>query len=221
MMKRSGPTLYEAMSQSPATPRVTTGRRIRNPESERPAAATLLTPGRSIRLPVGFAWVSVVLVAGLMIGAYLLGFSRGGRAAETSAAAADAARFEAAQEAGRVREPVSPLPRGPAGASGDRDPRVPGLNYWVVMRPRQDRAEEVASFIRGQGLDAIVVKSDTGGLPKVIVLPGFRPGERSTPGVESLMTDLKRIGREFGKASGRTSDNFDSLYPETFRPPAG
>jgi hypothetical protein len=35
------------------------------------------------------------------------------------------------------------------------------------------------------------------------------------------MTDLKRIGREFGKASGRSSDNFDSLYPETFRPPAG
>jgi hypothetical protein len=89
------------------------------------------------------------------------------------------------------------------------------------MRPRQDRAEEVAGFIRGQGLDAMVVKSDTGGLPKVIVLPGFRPGERSTPAVESLMSDLKRIGREFGKASGRTSDNFDSLYPETFRPPAG
>ena len=221
MMKRSGPTLYEAMSQSPATPRVTPGRRTRNPESERPAAATLLTPGRSIRLPVGFAWVGVVLVAGLMIGAYLLGFSRGEIAAEASAATADAARFEAAQEAGRVREPVSSPPRAPQGSVGAADPRIPGMNYWVVMRPRQDRAEEVAGFIRGRGLDAIVVKSDTGGLPKVIVLPGFRPGERSTPAVESLMNDLKRIGREFGKASGRTSDNFDSLYPETYRPPAG
>jgi hypothetical protein len=89
------------------------------------------------------------------------------------------------------------------------------------MRPRQDRAEEVATFIRGRGLDAIVVKSDTGGLPKVIALPGFRPGERSSPAVESFMTDLKRIGREFGKASGRASDNFDSLYPETYRPSAG
>jgi len=221
MMKRSGPTLYEAMSQSPAAPRATPGRRPRNPDSERPAAATLLTPGRSIRLPVGFAWVGVVLVAGLMIGAYLLGFSRGERAAEASAATVDAALLEAVQEAGRVREPVSAPTKPPAGASGDADPRIPGLNYWVVMRPRQDRAEEVAGFIRARGLDAIVVKSDTGGLPKVIVLPGFRPGERSTPGVESLMTDLKRIGREFGKASGRTSDNFDSLYPETYRPPAG
>ena len=136
-------------------------------------------------------------------------------------ATVDAARLEAVQEAGRVREPVSAPPKPPAGASSDADPRIPGLNYWVVMRPRQDRAEEVAGFIRARGLDAIVVKSDTGGLPKVIVLPGFRPGERSTPGVESLMTDLKRIGREFGKASGRTSDNFDSLYPETYRPPAG
>lgn len=221
MVKRSGPTLYEAMSQSPAAPRATPGRRPRNPESERPAAATLLTPGRSIRLPVGFAWVGVLLVAGLMIGAYLLGFSRGERAAAASAATEDAARVEAAQEAGRVREPQSPLPVPLEGVAGEADPRIPGLNYWVVMRPRQDRADEVARFIRGRGLDAIVVKSDTGGLPKVIVLPGFRPGDRSTPEVESLMTDLKRIGREFGKASGRTSDNFDSLYPETYRPPAG
>ncbi|MAD19268.1 MAG: hypothetical protein CMJ52_03490 [Planctomycetaceae bacterium] len=193
-------------------------------DSERPAAATLLTPGRSIRLPVGFAWVGVVLVAGLMIGAYLLGFSRGGRIAEETAKAAEVARFEAAQEAGRVREPrmppLEPVERLPSGID-PMDPRTPGLNYWVVMRPRPDRAEEVAAFIRGRGLDAIVVKSDTGGLPKVIVLPGFRPGERSAPEVESMMTSLKRIGRDFGKASGRASDNFDSLYPETFRPPAG
>jgi hypothetical protein len=221
MVKRSGPTLYEAMSQSPAAPRATTGNRGRSSDSERPAAATWLTPGRSIRVPVGFAWVGAVLVAGLMIGAYLLGFSRGERVAETSAATADAARVEAAQEAGRVREPVSTLPGPLEAASGDADPRIPGLNYWVVMRPRQDRAEEVATFIRGRGLDAIVVKSDTGGLPKVIALPGFRPGERSSPAVESFMTNLKRIGREFGKASGRASDNFDSLYPETYRPSAG
>ena len=96
---------------------------------------------------------------------------------------------------------------------------MPGLSYWVVMRPRPDRAEEVAVFIRenGQGLDAAVIPSDTGGFPKVIVLPGFRSSDRSTSRVESMKDEILRIGRAFGKETGGKGEQFADLYPETFK----
>ena len=215
MMKRSGPTLYEAMSQSPAAPRATPGRRPRNPDSERPAAATLLTPGRSIRLPVGFAWVGVVLVAGLMIGAYLLGFSRGERAAEASAATVDAARLEAVQEAGRVREPVSAPPKPPAGGNWVRY-HEPAPEDNKPMRNRGSQTHcQVVGVAQSRSLEQI--------LPYVWISPNgevyhMRPDcpscrHRSPPvrfrryracgtcarSTEVEWVDTRRITRDFGR----------------------
>ncbi|MDG2021238.1 MAG: hypothetical protein P8J59_04750 [Phycisphaerales bacterium] len=194
----------------------------------------MLTPGRGIRFPVGFFWIGLAGVIGLVVATYLFGFSRGERAAGARQAATLSAELEAAREAGRVREPVQardPERRDPPPTSGtitgpkasktrkNADPRVPGLSYWVVMRPRPDRAEEVAAFIRenGRGLDAAVIPSDTGGFPKVIVLPGFRSEDRSTPRIESMKDEILRIGRTFGKQTGGKGEPFADLYPETFK----
>jgi hypothetical protein len=234
MARRTGPTLYEAMSQSASASSSTGGRGNRSADADRPGASALLTPGRGIRFPVGFVWIALAGVIGLAIVAYLFGFSRGERAAGTRQAAALSAKLEAASEAGRVREPSringpeleerSPtraeatLPS-PFKTRKTADPRLPGLSYWVVMRPRPDRADEVAAFIRenGRGLDAAVIPSDTGGFPKVIVLPGFRSGDRSTSRIESMRDEILRIGRAFGKKSGGKGEPFADLYPETFK----
>ena len=234
MARRTGPTLYEAMSQSASAAPSSGSRGDRSAESDRPAAAALLTPGRVIRIPVGFVWMGLAGVIGLAVGAYLFGFSRGDRAAGTRQAATLSAKLEAASEAGRVREPAwsvgsdtesqpqtaaAVAPSNPPKNGKMADPRVPGLSYWVVMRPRPDRADEVATFIRenGQGLDAAVIPSDTGGLPKVIVLPGFRSEDRSTSRIESMKDEILRIGRAFGKQTGGKGEPFADLYPETFK----
>ena len=234
MARRTGPTLYEAMSQSASASPSSGSRGNRSAESDRPAAAALLTPGRVIRWSVGFVWMGLAGVIGLAVAAYLFGFSRGERVAGTRQAATLSAKLEAASEAGRVREPAwtagSEAENQPQTAAemalsnppknGERvDPRVPGLSYWVVMRPRPDRADEVAAFIRenGLGLDAAVIPSDTGGLPKVIVLPGFRSEDRSTSRIESMKDEILRIGRAFGKQTGGKGEPFADLYPETFK----
>ena len=234
MARRTGPTLYEAMSQSAPVSSPTAGRGSRSVDSDRPSASALLTRGRGIRMPVGFVWIGLAGVIGLAVGAYLFGFSRGERTAGTRQAATLSAKLEAASEAGRFREPApntssevrdQPQSRAettssnPSEARRNADPRVPGLSYWVVMRPRPDRAEEVAVFIRenGQGLDAAVIPSDTGGFPKVIVLPGFRSSDRSTSRVESMKDEILRIGRAFGKETGGKGEPFADLYPETLK----
>ncbi|RPG17606.1 MAG: hypothetical protein CBB69_007130 [Phycisphaera sp. TMED9] len=234
MARRTGPTLYEAMSQSTPSSASSGARGGRGTDSERPSASALLTPGRGIRFPVGFVWIGLAGVIGLVVATYLFGFSRGERAAGARQAATLSAELEAAREAGRVREPAQTAVPGrqdppviPEAAVGSKpsenrrnaDPRVPGVSYWVVMRPRPDRAEEVAAFIRenGRGLDAAVIPSDTGGFPKVIVLPGFRSEERSTPRIESMKDEILRIGRAFGKQTGGKGEPFADLYPETFK----
>ncbi len=124
MPRRSGPTLYEAMSRTAAhgsTAPTPKGRRTASPEHDRPVPPTLLTPGSAIRLPVGYVWVIGIGILALTIGAYLLGHSKGVAAGQAARQESEAAADRVARETSRIREPEAAgtdesLDRFPSGA---------------------------------------------------------------------------------------------------------
>ncbi|MBC03082.1 MAG: hypothetical protein CMJ34_07245 [Phycisphaerae bacterium] len=77
MPRRSGPTLYEVMSQSSPPTRPTTPGRLQRGEVDRPTNSRLLTPGSVVRIPVGFVWIGIIAVVGLLALAFWMGSERG------------------------------------------------------------------------------------------------------------------------------------------------
>lgn len=108
MRKRSGPTLYEVMSQSPATPATRTGRREPASEPDRPSTPRMLTPGSVVRLPVGFIWLGVVVVVAGAIGLYVLGRSHGEDSMRQTLEAQASGGVATSARESRLREPQDP-----------------------------------------------------------------------------------------------------------------
>ena len=77
MPRRSGPTLYEVMSQSSPSARPTSSGRPSRAEIDRPTNSRLLTPGSVVRIPVGFVWIGIVLGLILLVTSYWMGSQRG------------------------------------------------------------------------------------------------------------------------------------------------
>lgn len=122
MARRSGPTLYEAMSRSAAagTPSPSAAGRRPTSDPDRPAQPALLTPGSAVRVPVGYVWVLVIVVLGLSVGSFLLGHARGVDAGRVEMERTLTATDQAARETARLREPV--VDQVPAGG---RNPGTP------------------------------------------------------------------------------------------------
>ena len=96
------------MSQSAASKRSATPRDATRPNEERPGNSALLTPGSAVRFPVGYIWMAIVLVLGLVIGAYFLGSGHGREAGRAEAGMVANARVIAREEAGMLREVEAP-----------------------------------------------------------------------------------------------------------------
>lgn len=140
MVRRSGPTLYEAMSKTAAsgTTPAPTGRRPAATESDRPATPVLFTPGSMVRLPVGYVWVLLIAAVLAMVGAYLLGHGRGESAGRTAMQQTLAAVDRVTQETARVREPDAAGERSTAASPSPspQDPvSTPSTNRGDVPRP--------------------------------------------------------------------------------------
>ncbi len=107
MARRSGPTLYEAMSRSAAGSSSTAkpGRRSPGGDADRPSTPVLFTPGSMVRLPVGYVWVLVAGAIIAVVAAFLWGQARGEDAARKELEATWVPRERAAEEIARVREP--------------------------------------------------------------------------------------------------------------------
>ncbi len=140
MAKRSGPTLYEAMSKSAAggvAARPSSSRRATT-DSDRPAQPVLLTPGAAVRLPVGYIWVLGIAFIGLTVGAYFLGHSKGMEAGRRDLQQSITVAEEAAVATARLREPgdrgVSGSGGGGSEGSGPRDARA-GTSASSPSRP--------------------------------------------------------------------------------------
>ena len=96
------------MSQSAASKRSAPSRGATRTSDERPGNPALLTPGSAVRFPVGYIWTAIVLMVGLVIGAYFLGSEHGREAGRAEAGVVENAREIAREEAGMLREVEGP-----------------------------------------------------------------------------------------------------------------
>jgi hypothetical protein len=100
---------------------------------------------------------------------------------------------------------------------GDADPRLPGLNYFVLATVAETNARTIAEYCRSQGLDAHVVQGNNSRFFEVIVLPGFPATERSGPVVKELEARIRRAGVRY-KAESRQNPDFGDMYHKLHRP---
>jgi hypothetical protein len=252
--KNSGmPALYELMGR-----RGTTGPPLRMREDPPPSDAlpgpdpgslatggSWLSPGRMLRLPVGYILLGVAGAVALMVGAYVLGFRKaevvvtkdGDRDLLLNIGTIDPLKSD---ESTRGNDPTSTTRGGPSGASPFpsismapaansapassenpawgpvfSDPRQDGLNYFVLMETSRDGAERVARFCRENGLETYAVGRSSGN-HRVIVLPGFETSQRSTDAVRALEALIHRVGELWRQQKGGNSD-FRDKYPSLYK----
>lgn len=194
-----------------------------------------LTPGHTLRVPVGFLLLGGAAVLVLVIGAYVVGYHMADRAiqSEYDQALLDRSRKTAAAQAARdplnapapVAGPITPplgrqeqttaAPQMPAGwgpvtpAEGS-DPRVVGLHYFIVAETHPDGALRLAQFCRSQGLEAYVVPAHNAARRRVIILPGFETRARTNADVERLEERIFEVGAQWKAAERGASDLRDA-----------
>ena len=224
MGRRNGPTLYEAMSRVPPPSAAGDGEDSSDhmQDMDRPNPSPLLTPGRVVRVPVGYVWIAMGGLILLAVLAYMYGFSRGSSQAQADASRISAGLEQKLSEGFQVRDPLlnaAPEVRKPDRRPDNGDPRVPGMAYFIAETPLKERSMEIVTFIReqGQGLDAAIVPADNERLRQIIVLPGFKPSEAKTR--DQLRKRIIELGRRFERI-GKNNDNFDDTYFLTYKGPS-
>jgi hypothetical protein len=116
---------------------------------------------------------------------------------------------------GRVTDPGGAgMDLGPAPGT---DPRVPGLNYFVLAHTSKANGEAMVDFCRRNGLDAHLVPDYKGNLRLVIVTPGFAAGERQSAAVKQLEAKIRSVGLQW-RSAARGNRDFGDAYPEKFQP---
>ena len=95
------------------------------------------------------------------------------------------------------------------------DPRKKGLNYFVLAETREAGAKKIAEYCRANGLESYVIPGKNDGLRRVIVLPGFESGARSSQEVKSLESRMQDVGDKWKKAERGNSD-FRGAYPSLY-----
>lgn len=226
MPRRKGPVPYELIGRTRGWS--TLGSRPADTESPP------IGPGRALRVPAGYFLIAGAVVVAVMVGVFAWGFSRG-----EAAARSETARTLAAAVAARsVRDPLGGeaaagdpsgerftdpawMPPPEAVATEDRgplggDPRLEGLNYFVLAHATVEAAPDLVVYCRNQGLEAHVVADHNGVLRKVIVTPGYADGARRSETVQALERRIRDVGLSW-KAQRRGNADFSGAYPELFR----
>jgi len=200
-------------------------------EARRSGAASSGGGVRSLRLPIGVLLLALFVLAGGGYALWSLGYQAGLRSNEQQ-------RADAALIAARTTDPLAPpaavspilspevsgSPRVATAPSGlgpapEGDPRRAGFNYFILADGiSNDRASEMVSFCRGQGLDAIAVPSNNARF-LVFVQPGFGWDDRGGPAVKALEANIRSVGAKW-KALGRGNGDFRDFYPKLFKGPS-
>lgn len=231
MAKRSQPALYELIrDRSDSAVPVQLGG-IRS------------TPPRPLSIAPVTAWCALAVALGIVIVAYMYGFSQGERAARArigqqasgevdrlanangrlppefpGPAVPESATTSSPAGSGNPAVGTAPAPTGPALAAGD--PRVEGLNYFVLAQVPAASVDRMVEFCRERDLDAHSVPDDTGGLRFVIVTPGFAGGDRRSEPVLRLEAKIRSVGLQW-KSAARGNRDFSDFYPRKFAAKAG
>ena len=210
-MRRGAPTLYEMR------------------RAVRESAPSV--PGRgSVRLPTGVIALALAAGVALITVAYVVGYGIGKSAGEresmqapvpplrdplassTSSAVTEASVPALPVVGGPLQVPPGgPVP-GMAPLTGD-DPRLPGLNYFILATTDPSGASEMVDFCRANGLDAHIGGGHNGRLRQVVVLPGFPSDGRGSPEIKALESKIKQVGAQW-KALRRGNSDFRDYYPK-------
>ena len=240
--RRSNPALYELIQArqgsraAPLTPA---------PKSTTAAAPTTgepigwFSPGRTIRLPIGYLFLGAAGLILLAVSAYMFGYQHGERATELQFGDL-AGRTDGIPSAQIAQDPMatdsrrgtgSPRPNsygatagrsntGPRFTNGGRgglvqsDPREAGFNYFILIHTQRENAIKLANFCRDESLEAYVVKAKNMDQYQVIVLPGYRKGARETEQIRDLERRIKAVTRKW-KLRINPRDDL-SYYPDRY-----
>lgn len=210
-MRRGAPTLYEMR------------------RAVRESAPSV--PGRgSVRLPTGVIALALASGVALVTVAYVVGYGIGKSAGERESMQAPApplvdplagstsldSSIGSAPTmpvvGGTQPAQTAPVPAGLTPFSGD-DPRLPGLNYFILATTDPSGATEMVDFCRANGLDAHIGGGHNGRLRQVVVLPGFPSDGRGSPEIKALEAKIKQVGAQW-KALRRGNSDFRDYYPK-------
>jgi hypothetical protein len=95
------------------------------------------------------------------------------------------------------------------------DPRKEGFNYFILIHTHRDNAVELAIFCRQEGVEAYAVPDKKNrSLWRVLVLPGYTKGQRSSEPVRALEQRIAAATRKW-KLQRNPRDEL-GYYPERF-----
>jgi len=204
--------------------------------------ARLLTPGQTIRMPVGYLMLAIAIGIVLLLSAYLIGNSRGKAVAEqnfaqklSSTSTNAAAVNDPLSQAGGFTPGSSLLAEQPDPSAGtpDRpgggirsaaqwgpiepksDPRLKGWKYYTLAEsPTQQGAIRLAEFCRTNGLETYVLSANNG-RRRVIALPGFQ-GSALEPEPKALKERILGIGTKFKSSNKGAGTDLSDAYPSEY-----
>ncbi|MCR9217892.1 MAG: hypothetical protein NXI14_11925 [bacterium] len=96
---------------------------------------------------------------------------------------------------------------------GVRDPREPGLNYFILATNYPwDEAERAALYLGKNGVAAVVYPSSRSNRWNLSTRRGFEGGTFRDREAQDLVDRIKQIGERF-QSTERGATDFDDLYP--------
>jgi len=182
-----------------------------------------------LRLPIAVLVAVLVLLILTVLGAYWVGQRVGDAAARGELA--DMQRTLPTGGRGQTGGLVPAGGSGASGASGDlstggasgtgagtgqlpdnlADPRVIGMNYFILARYPREEALRLVAFLRQNGVASMALPTDNARLYLVVDRQGFTPEQVRGEAYEQRMQELKRLGRLWKSAHNGPSDLSD-LY---------
>lgn len=239
MSRKNEPALYELISQK-QTHSLTKMAEGEDPEFEDvDLEHNLITPGRSVRMPLGTIGVFVAVGIAMIMISYMLGFRKGSAIAREDYANrlyeqhSSPTLSEVKPSEVVVSQPKIPiltpdieqLPKqaptpttsestvstriAPMNGGIMSDPRVSGMWYFTLMQTTSAGATKLAIFCRARGLETYVISSDNTDLYRVIALPGSM--ERYDAKMAETESKIHAIGRVWAETTdGRGSDLQDA-----------
>lgn len=254
--KRRGPVLLELLKdRSPSGPQRTPPPAVAPPPPappppvSRPSPAPKpvpvdsgarpwwMSPGRVVRIPVGYLFFAAAGVVALFALGWTLGHRQAvvshrtvlaAEAEETLGASHDPLLSEPTSRPSNVRQQTvqaqtpttrttqpqssqtaEQAPRTRPGQPGD--PRTPGLNYYIVVRESPETAERAASFLRNNGLAAVTIPDNNPRFHNVVVLKGFAREDLGSEERRRLHQEILRLGKIWKRDHGGASE-FSDLW---------
>ncbi|MHC4976932.1 MAG: hypothetical protein ACYTF7_10065 [Planctomycetota bacterium] len=93
----------------------------------------------------------------------------------------------------------------------DTDPRVPGMNYYIIARDLPDEAVRAATYLRQNGIQASALPTGRPDRKLVVAMEAFASGQTSSQVARDLKASIQEAGRLW-KRDHRGTTDFSDCY---------